>query len=98
MNQIENLRGEIDAIDGELLRLLNRRARLAIEIGILRRERGLSAHSSTREREILLRARRESAGPLDEPAVARLFRLIIRESRRAAEISSQPVAVREASE
>ncbi len=98
MNQIENLRGEIDAIDGELLRLLNRRAQLATEIGIVKRERGLSAHSSAREREILLRARRESTGPLDEPAVARLFRLIIRESRRAAEFSSQPVAVREASQ
>ncbi|MFY9530580.1 MAG: chorismate mutase [Candidatus Acidiferrales bacterium] len=98
MPEIETLRRQVDAIDGELLRLLSRRAQLAVEIGILKRKSGLSVHSSARERALLLRARRENTGPLDEPAITRLFRLIIQESKRAAEISSEPVPVSEASE
>ena len=36
-----------------------------------------------REREVIERARRANAGPLDDRAVERLFRRIIQESRRA---------------
>jgi chorismate mutase len=80
---IEDCRVEIDKIDGELLRLLNLRARLAVRVGETKRVVGLSVCDREREREVVARACRDNRGPLDEGAVARLFRCIIRESRRA---------------
>lgn len=81
---IEDWRGEIDAIDEEVLRLLNRRAQIAIEVGRLKREAGLPLSDPERERDVLSHVRQANAGPLDAQAVAKLFRAIIRESRRVA--------------
>ncbi len=79
---IEDWRVEIDKIDGELLRLLNARAELAVRVGESKRVAGLSVCDRAREREVIERARRDNRGPLDDAAVARLFRAVIRESRR----------------
>ena len=79
---IEDWRVEIDKIDAELLRLLNERARLAVSVGESKRVAGLSVCDREREREVIRRACRDNPGPLDDGAVARLFRAVIRESRR----------------
>ncbi|HEX8071415.1 MAG TPA: chorismate mutase [Pyrinomonadaceae bacterium] len=79
---IDDWRAEIDALDDELLRLLNRRARLALEVGASKRHAGRELCDREREREVVARACRANRGPLDERAVARLFLRIIRESRR----------------
>lgn len=83
--KIEDWRAEIDEIDNELLRLLNRRARLASEVGFLKRRAGIPIHDSCRESEVIGRVCQANVGPLDERAVARLFRHIIRESKRVEE-------------
>lgn len=82
---IEDCREEIDRIDGELLRLLNRRAALASEIGELKASAGLPLKDEGREREVLSRSSRANSGPLADVSVARIFRRIIRESRRVEE-------------
>ena len=64
---IEDWRAEIDAVDEELLRLLNVRATLAIRVGESKRSAGLSVLDSAREREVVERARRANAGPLALP-------------------------------
>lgn len=79
---IEDWRAQIDEIDGELLRLLNRRASLAVQIGALKRHAGLPLYDAARERDVLARTCRDNRGPLDERAVTRIFRRVIRESRR----------------
>ena len=86
---IEDWRVEIDKIDAELLRLLNARAEIAVRVGESKREAGLSVLNRGREREVIDRARRDNRGPLDDEAVARLFRAVIRESRR---LQTQPAA------
>ena len=83
--RIEDCREEIDRIDGELLRLLNRRALLALEIGELTPRAGLPLKDEGREREVLLKSSVANAGPLGQTSVARIFRRIIRESRRVEE-------------
>jgi chorismate mutase len=83
--RIEDCREEIDRIDGELLRLLNRRARLALEIGEMKARAGLPLKDEGREREVLSRSSVANAGPLGQNSVARIFRRIIRESRRVEE-------------
>ncbi|MBV8855868.1 MAG: chorismate mutase [Acidobacteria bacterium] len=79
---IEDWRVEIDKIDAELLRLLNARAEIAVRVGESKRVAGLSVLNRGREREVVERARRGNRGPLDGDAVERLFRAVIRESRR----------------
>ncbi len=79
---IEDWRAEIDAIDNELLQLMNRRAQLAVLVGALKRGAGLPLYDQEREAEVLKRACRANSGPLDAEAVTKLFRRIIRESRR----------------
>jgi chorismate mutase len=88
MKPIHDRRKKIDGIDEKLVELLNRRARLAIEIGAFKRRHRLSAVSPAREREILRRVRETNSGPLEPKAVARLFRAILTESRRAAAVAA----------
>jgi chorismate mutase/prephenate dehydratase len=79
---IEHWRREIDEIDREILRLLNMRARLAIKVGALKKAADLPFCDPDRERNVLDRLQELNDGPLDKQAVSKLFRRIIRESRR----------------
>lgn len=79
---IEYWRTEIDEVDRELLRLLNRRARLAIKVGALKRAAGLPCCDPEREMLVLSTLQRANTGPLDSRAITKLFGRIIRESRR----------------
>lgn len=79
---IEHWRKEIDDIDTELLRLLNMRARLALKVGALKQAANLPFCDPERERNVLQRLQDINDGPLDKRAVNKLFRRIIRESRR----------------
>jgi len=79
---IEHWRAEIDKIDDEILRLLNMRARLAVKVGTLKKAADLPFCDPERERNVLGRLQDLNDGPLDQDAVRKLFRRIIRESRR----------------
>ena len=79
---IDYWRREIDDIDAELLRLLNMRARLALKVGALKLAADLPFCDPDRERAVLQRLQEINSGPLDEHAVGKVFRRIIRESRR----------------
>lgn len=86
---IEHWRKEIDDIDAELLRLLNQRARLALKVGALKHAAQLPCRDPERERNVLERLREINSGPLDERAVGKVFRRIIRESRRVQGATTQ---------
>ena len=75
----DNPRAAIDAIDDELLRLLNNRAELALKVGAVKRLRDASLLDNNREREVLTRLCRQNPGPLDEKSVAHIFQRIIDE-------------------
>jgi len=81
MRTIEEWRNSIDAIDGELLCLLNRRAELALEAGRAKLNAGLPICDGAREREVIDRSCRINAGPLDKTAITNIFRRIIHETR-----------------
>ncbi|MEJ7617673.1 MAG: chorismate mutase [Pyrinomonadaceae bacterium] len=90
--KIEDWRTEIDELDRELLRLLNRRAHMATEVGLLKRTAGIAIADPQRERDVIARVCCANPGPLDSQAVGRLFRHIIRESKRVEEIAVGRVA------
>jgi chorismate mutase len=79
---IEDWRNEIDALDERLVDLLNQRSTCCIEIGRIKRDRGLAVYSPDRETEVLDHVANRNGGPLESDAVRRLFERIIDESRR----------------
>src|SRR2546430_8263873 len=79
---IEDWRTQINALDIELLRLLNKRAQLALKVGESKAAEGLSLCDHTREREVIERMCQANGGPLDDRAIVELFRAVIHESRR----------------
>ncbi len=76
---IDNPRAEIDAIDDELLRLLNNRVEIALKVGELKRRDDISLCDHNREHEVLTRLCRQNSGPLDERNVTNIFQRIIDE-------------------
>lgn len=90
--EIGDWRREIDEIDDELLRLLNRRAQVASRVLALKRRSGLAVCDPQRESAVVCRARAGNSGPLDDEAVEKIFRCIVCEVRRAEEIESVRLA------
>jgi chorismate mutase len=90
---IEDWRKEIDLIDEQLIRLLNRRAQCAIEIGRIKRGAGLAIYSPAREMEVISHVVESNGGPLDREAVRRLFERIIDESRRIERVTVEKESV-----
>lgn len=78
--KIENPRAEIDAIDGEILRLLNRRAEIALRVGAAKTKVDTSLCDPRRESEVLERLTRENPGPFEAQNIASIFQRIIDES------------------
>jgi chorismate mutase / prephenate dehydratase len=78
---IPGLRAKIDRIDQELVRLINDRAKFALEIGKLKNRSGISAYAPAREDEVLSRVLALSKGPLAERCVRAVFREVISGSR-----------------
>ena len=63
MGGLERLRKEIDEVDNEILRLLNKRALTVIEIAHIKRHEQTKFYSPEREREILERLTTLNKGP-----------------------------------
>ena len=90
MNEdLADWRRRIDAIDDQLMRLINSRSACAVEIGRIKRAAGLPVYAPEREAWILERVMRENPGPLDPLAVKRVFERIIDESRRLERVAAE---------
>ena len=87
-DELKRLREAIDRVDEVLVKLLNQRAKYAVEIGEIKGVLSLAVYSPEREKEVLRHVEEASRGPLDPPAVRRLFERIIDESRRVERESS----------
>ena len=79
---LDDWRRQIDALDCELLRLLNQRAAIACEIALIKVASGLPAYDGNRERQVLARVAAQNTGPLDQQSITDIFAGIIRETRR----------------
>ncbi len=88
---IEQLRVEIDRLDGELLRIFNERASLALKIGEIKKEKGLPVYDPSREKRIFDKMQAANPGPLEDSAIVRLFERVIDESRRLERIRTKGI-------
>ena len=89
MADINDIRKRIDLLDDVLLRIFNERARLALEIGHIKKELNLPVYDPSREKRIFNRMKEDNPGPLDDGAIVRMFERVVDESRRLERIMSQ---------
>lgn len=77
MGEIEKLRDEIDAIDEEVLKLLNERSRIVLEIASIKRGNRVKFYSPERERQIIERLTSLNKGPFPNDVLKALYREIL---------------------
>lgn len=76
-------REEINLIDQKLLSLLNKRLRIAITIGGIKKEIGKKTYDPKREREVLKRLSEINQGPLRESDLKQIFKMIMKVCRQS---------------
>jgi len=75
------LRAKIDRLDQQLVKLINERAKIALQIGKVKDSSGICAYAPAREDEVLARVSALSRGPLADRCVRAVFRELISGSR-----------------
>jgi chorismate mutase/prephenate dehydratase len=76
-NTIKGLRKAIDAIDLEMLKLLNKRAGLVIQVGRIKSMENKDFYSPKRESEIIARLKAHNKGPFPDAALRNVYREIM---------------------
>ena len=80
--RLEQLRREIDALDRQIVGLLNERARLGREVGRVKSALGWpEAHDPEREREVLLRVTIANGGPIPQEDLLAIYRRLMAATR-----------------
>ena len=75
---LAEIRGRIDAVDGEIQRLISERARVAQAVGLSKRAAGTADfYRPGREAEVLRQVIERNDGPLSDEEMVRLFREIM---------------------
>ena len=74
---LPELRVQIDAVDLELLKILNRRAALAHEVGEIKRVEGSAVFRPEREAQVISSLQQANAGPLKNQSVAMIWREVM---------------------
>jgi len=75
--KLSKLRQNIDAIDLEIVRLLNKRALNALKTGMIKKKAGAGVYDPAREHQVFARVQKLSRGPLNPAAVRSIYRSII---------------------
>ena len=91
--EVEQIREQIDEVDGQLLKLFLERMRLASEVAAYKREHNLPVLNKLREREILARVQSE-AGEMEPYAYQFFTTLMELNKARQTELYSPPSRVR----
>lgn len=74
---LQSLRQQIDEVDAQLLTLLNARARLAQQVGEVKKESAAPVYRPEREAQVLRRLAEKNPGPLPGAAVQIIFREVM---------------------
>ncbi len=80
-NNFDKLREKIDSLDQEILKLLNERGDVALEIRKLKMENSVGVYDPGREKLINNKLKEVNAGPFSDDSVLNIFREIISASR-----------------
>lgn len=80
---LDQLRGEIDALDLQIVALLSRRGAVAVRIGETKRREGCEVQVPSREDAVLARVTAANGGPLTAPDIRGIYGEIIAACLRA---------------
>jgi chorismate mutase/prephenate dehydratase len=85
---LNSSRQRIDSIDGQIVKLLNERAQVVREVGLVKKQFHAPASAPGREEQVLRRAGAEARAPLTPAAVEAIYKAILHEmsSMEAAEM------------
>jgi chorismate mutase/prephenate dehydratase len=83
-------REKIDAIDRQLLQLINERQKVGLEVVRAKREAGLPVLDSGREDALLARLSEINPGPISADGIRRIWLAIMGESRIYQALSADP--------
>lgn len=76
-NDLSGWRREIDAVDEQIVRLMNRRARAAMEIGKLKHQSGQAVYVPDREKKVFDHLHEVNEGPLPNRVLEAIWRELI---------------------
>lgn len=77
MNDLSDWRRRIDALDQELVRLLNRRAECVLQLAPLKRQAKIDVLDPERERQVRNNLRTANAGPLPQRAIDEIYECVM---------------------
>jgi chorismate mutase/prephenate dehydratase len=78
---IASLRSQIDSLDLQILKLINERAKLAVDIGKIKQDAASDIFAPAREEEVLQNLIAHNAGPLEPETIRAIYREIMSASR-----------------
>ena len=81
ISELSQYRAEIDALDAEILRLLNLRARKVRAIGTIKKHAGRAVLDADRETGVLARLESLNQGPLQADVIRRIWKVVFAVSR-----------------
>ena len=78
---IRSLRDQLDALDRQLVKALNERARLVAEHADIKAEAGAQLFDPKREAQMLQRVASENPGPIYDATIQEIFEVIMHRTR-----------------
>src|SRR5262245_35903232 len=72
-------RQRIDSIDDEIVKLLNERAQIVRDVGMIKKKYNAPVSAPGREEQVLKKAAAQAHAPLTAPAVEAIYRTILHE-------------------
>jgi chorismate mutase/prephenate dehydratase len=79
---LKGLRTKIDALDRDLVQLLNKRAELVVEVGKVKRKTGVPIYAPHREQQVLSKVLGQNTGPLPNRTIEGVYRELMSGSFR----------------
>ena len=76
-NELSHWRGEIDAVDREIVALLNRRTGCVLKLAPLKQGLGRDVRDAGREAVVLDNLRKASTGPLPDESLVKIYQEIM---------------------
>jgi len=71
---LEDLRRQIDALDDQIVPLLNARAQIVVQVGKLKQQSGVPIYAPDREKAVLEKVRKVNKGPLSNRCLEAVYR------------------------
>ena len=76
-DDLSGFRDRIDACDARIVRLINDRLKVCLEVGEYKRARGIAVKDEAREHEVIARILDGNEGPCPPEILKRIYRILI---------------------